>query len=347
MNDDWLLGPPDLTLAFKPSPGERRLAFARAQGIPEVWRTQCRAKLAELIGFQAPAPAAVRVAKLRDEGAVVIQALVMEVDRTLSLPGYLLSPRKGPSRGFVMAIHGHGEVGPCIGTRDDYHHAFALRLAQAGYTVLCPELRGFGALRDLAQDLEGYRLDYWAWGRHMAYSLVTDGFLYGRTLIGDTVRDLLQWEHWLASAHKMETLDVAGISYGGDLALIYPVFSDRVGRIFASGTLGSFSVIFSRCYNAPAHCIPGVLQWMDRADIAGLNAPRPLVLHYGELDTPGPKNHSASYNESVPRSLAELRVIYRAFGAEEAVRLVVSKGRQHEMDMNALLAFLSNADSDA
>ena len=46
--------------------------------------------------------------------------------------------------------------------------------------------------------------------------------------------------------------------------------------------LTSFAPIFSRCYNAPAHCIPPVLRWMDRADIAGLNAPRPIALHYGD-----------------------------------------------------------------
>jgi hypothetical protein len=62
--------------------------------------------------------------------------------------------------------------------------------------------------------------------------------------------------------------------YGGDLALTYAVFSTRVCRIFASGTLGSFEPIFSEGRNAPAHCVPGVLEWLDRADIAGLNAPR-------------------------------------------------------------------------
>jgi hypothetical protein len=119
------------------------------------------------------------------------------------------------------------------------------------------------------------------------------------------------------------------------------VFSARVRRIFASGTLGSFSAIYARCSNAPAHCIPGVLEWMDRADIAGLNAPRPTALHYGELDKPGPGNHSASFNETVEPALAELRAIYAAFDAEDAVRQIVSPGQGHEMDNDALLDFLA------
>ena len=79
---------------------------------------------------------------------------------------------------------------------------------------------------------------------------------------------------------------------------------------------------------------------MDRSDIAGLNAPRSIRLHYGEYDRPGPRNASASYNETVEPALAELRAIYRAFGAEDRVSMQVTLGRWHEMDNDDLLAFL-------
>jgi dienelactone hydrolase len=272
---------------------------------------------------------------------VRIDALRMAVDDDLTIPAYLLTPANGiVARRALLAIHGHGVVEAAIGLIDDYHHGFAFALAGRGHLVLCPELRGFGAPRDLALHRAGHRLDYWAWGDHMAYSLVTDGFQHGATLLGETVEDLLRWEDWLADAWGIERLGVAGISYGGDLALAYPVFSRRVERIAASGTLGSFAPIFARCYNAPAHCIPGVLRWLDRADIAGLNAPRPVLLHYGELDQPGPDNASASFNETVPGAIAALRRIYAAAGAPDAVRMVVSPGLGHELDLAAIAGFL-------
>jgi dienelactone hydrolase len=266
----------------------------------------------------------------------------MKIDDNLSIPAYLLIPddTRDTSRA-VMAIHGHGEVDACLGIWDDYHHSFALALAQAGHIVLCPELRGFGALFDVALQKEDSRLDYWRWGTPMAYSLVTDGFLYGKTLIGETTADLLRWEDWLAENQGITSIDAVGISYGGDLALIYPVFSQRVERIFASGTLGSFGVIFDKCYNAPAHCIPGIMQWMDRSDIAGLNVPKPILIHFGELDVPGPNNHSASYNASVPTALKELRTIYRNFGMEDRVQMHVTLGKGHEMDIPLILKFLA------
>jgi dienelactone hydrolase len=331
----------ELSLTFSHPPGKRRLSFAKCAIPPQDWRLQTEQKLTELLGIRPIQPCDVVLLRETRVGDVRVLALRMRINESLSIPAYLLVPKQPVDTNMaVMAVHGHGTAEPCIGLGDDYHHQFALVLAQRGLMVLCPELRGFGCLQNLASGKAGFRLDYWNWGQSMAYSLVTDGFQHGHTLLGDTVMDLLRWEDWLALEHGVRHVHVAGISYGGDLALTYPVFSSRVERIFASGTLGSFEPIFARCYNAPAHCIPGILEWMDRADIAGLNAPRPIMLHYGALDMPSDENHSASYNETVAPSIAELRVIYAAFGAPDAIQLTVSQGKRHEMDNQALINFM-------
>lgn len=342
---DFFIKPADVDRRLLRPDGERRLSFQKHTGTFDEWRQRTKDKLAELLNVSPPGPCSVKTVRETRVGDVRIEALVMRVSGDLSIPAYLLIPdkRKDATKA-VMAIHGHGDIEPCLGQRDDYHHQFALELAQAGHLVLCPEIRGFGVLADMAADREGHRLDYWNRAQRVndrQFTLVTDALIKGETLVGETVVDLLRWEDYLAREKGVKTVSVAGISYGGDLALAYPVFSGRVDRIFASGTFGSFSPIFARCYNAPAHCVPGVLRWMDRADIAGLNAPRPVALHFGERDQPSKTNYSAAYNETVPEALAQLKKIYAAARAgDEKVQLIVSAGRGHEMDVDALLAFM-------
>jgi hypothetical protein len=153
IDEQFFVRPEELTLRCLQAPGRRALSFANVKGEPEAWRKACREKLAELLGFSTPSPG-VATKKLRttEQEGVTIEAWVMTVGDNLSFPAYLLIPESGGKDGCaIMAVHGHGRAEPCVGLRDDYHHCFALRLAQAGHLVLCPELRGFGALADMAK----------------------------------------------------------------------------------------------------------------------------------------------------------------------------------------------------
>lgn len=329
----------ELNLKVRYENPERRLSFSNYNGDYLPWKEEAVKKFTELLSYTPPGPKSVtQLRTLRVEN-ITYRALVMEVSPGLSIPAYLLEP-DGEIKGVVMAIQGHGSVENVIGLNDDYHHMFAYELARDGYLVIAPNLRGFTALSDVAAHLPVDRLDYSV--AHSHFTMVTHLNLHGESLVGKTIEDLVAWENWVCNQYHRDEIAVAGISYGGDLALFYPVFSERVSKIFASGSLGSFNLIFSRCYNAPAHGIPGVLRWFDRSDIAGLNAPRPIMLHYGELDTPSETNNSASYNESVEPSVNELKEIYAAAGAENSILFRVSPGRWHEMDVAALKEFLND-----
>ena len=162
VSEEFFIRREELTLRFRHTGGKRRLSFAKFKGTPQAWREVCRNKLAELIGFSKPAPCRAKLVRSTEHQGVHIEAWVMQVDESLSIPAYLLSREAKARRDrAVMTIHGHGAVEPCVGMHDDYHHQFALRLAQAGHLVLCPALRGFGPLGDVAFGDPDYCPDYW------------------------------------------------------------------------------------------------------------------------------------------------------------------------------------------
>lgn len=345
MKYEQLLSSEELVLRADSGMPLRRLSHANSNLSFQEWAGRARKRAFDLIGVSdQPDELSGEVVRTAVDADVVTAVIRLDVSGRLSLPGYLSWPRgqDAPAPRIVLALHGHGEVEACLdvdGVSEDYHHQFSHRLAEQGFTTFTPELRGFGALYDLAAHDQEAQLRYWRWGQPMAYTAQTDAFLYGRTLMGDTIHDLLAWEAWLAHNYSIDAIDVAGISWGGDLAWSYPLYSHRVRAIFASGTLGSFTHTFRVAGNAPAHCIPGVLRWLDRSDIAGLNAPIPIAIHYGAEDTPRPGNESAAYNQTAHAAFAELQDIYAAAGAPPP-ELIISDGLAHEMDVDALTEWL-------
>ncbi len=336
---DFLITRDEINLNFKEDEPARRYSFNNFRGTKDQWKRETKARFSQLIGFQYPETGRVEVLRVEEFDGVEISALKMKISDDLTIPAYVLKPAgREADKSAVMAIHGHGRVEPAIGQYDDYHHKFAWELANDGHLVIAPELRGFSKLSNMAYHDTLNILDYWE-GKWQ-FTLATDGFLYGHTIIGATVEDLIRWENWFSEKYSVKELDVCGISYGGDLTIYYPVFSERVNRIFCSGSMGSFTWIFRSCYNAPAHCIPDVLNWMDRSDIAGLNYPSPIMIHYGEYDTPSHDNASAANNPSGPPAYDELRSIYKSFGNEDLISWLLTKGSHHEMDIPALLKFL-------
>jgi len=333
----------DLVLNYSYKTPRKTYAYRDTED-PLAWQEKCRDKLKELIVCDVDAgpgkrPVEIHHTTATDFGTVL--SLIMRVDDTLSIPAYLLIPNEITAEIPVIAVQGHGYVQGVLGIYDDYHHGFGVALCRAGFVVLAPEIRGFGNLVDLAAHSDdGRRLVYYNWGELMAYPLVTDAFQKGHTLIGDTVQDLHAWGSYLCDYTRQQQYSVAGISYGGDLALILSALDTRVVKTFASGTLGSMSPIFEKCYNAPAHCVPNILKYMDRQEIASCIAPRSLCVHYGELDVPSPENSSAAYNETATPTFNEIRAFYGRLDAETSIRLVISPDMKHEMDNASLIAYL-------
>src|SRR5262249_38056512 len=110
-----------------------------------------------------------------------------------------------------------------------------------------------------------------------------------------------------------------GISGGGTATLFSTVLEPRLRAALVSGYLNTFR----DSVGSLAHCIdnyvPGILNWAEMYDIAGLIAPRPLVVESGEKDNIFPIQASIA-------SFEKVREIYRVFGSEDLVEQEVFPG---------------------
>jgi hypothetical protein len=103
-----------------------------------------------------------------------------------------------------------------------------------------------------------------------------------------------------------------GISGGGTVTVFSTALEPRIRVALVSGYLNTFR----DSIGSLAHCIdnyvPGILNWAEMHDVAGLIAPRPLFVESGEKDNIFPIAASiASFNE--------VKNIYSVFGVPRLV----------------------------
>nr|WP_242549140.1 alpha/beta fold hydrolase [Alicyclobacillus mali (ex Roth et al. 2021)] len=196
----------------------------------------------------------------------------------------LLPEGTAPAGGYPTAvlIHGHSPHGY------DYFRSanevyvkgapVAELLRDAGFAVVLPSLRGFGATMDPADRALGLE--------HSCERFARQRLLVGRTLLGDRVRDLIELLDAMEMDGRfdMESLVTAGFSGGGTAALFHAACDSRVPHLILLSAMctARYSLLATR------HClcnyVPDLLNFGDWGDVAALVAPRRLTIVHGERD---------------------------------------------------------------
>jgi dienelactone hydrolase len=243
--------------------------------------TDLRQRLAVLLDFAVPerAPALEVLATEARDGYA--EQRVAFAGAEGDVPAYLLLPAgDGPFRG-VVAYHQHHSQwnlgkSEVAGRAGDPLQAFGPALARRGVAVLAPDAAGFEDRRSSGPGAEPRDGDGPQHHNEMSYRLVAGGLL-ATTVLRDGAAALSA----LAAHPAVDParVGVLGHSFGGNTALFHAALDERVRFAAASGAACTYRRrIADRTGIELASIVPGILELTDIDGVAGLIAPRALLL---------------------------------------------------------------------
>jgi dienelactone hydrolase len=240
-----------------------------------------RARLAALLRFAVPSapPSVTVVARCERDGYA--EERIAFAGAEGEVPAYRLVPDgDGPFPGAV-AYHQHNSEwhlgkSEVAGRAGNPLQAFGPALARRGVAVLVPDAVGFEDRRATGPGIEPHDRDGPQHHNEMAYRLVAGGLL-ASTVLGDAAAALSA----LAADPRVigRAVGALGHSYGGNTTLFHAAVDERIAFACASGAACTYRRRMADGTQIElASIVPGILEVADLDDVAGLIAPRPLLL---------------------------------------------------------------------
>ncbi len=322
----------------------RRLAL-KAASVEELtsWAVAAREKFLELIGLgrMTPAPANPRQTEAVDCGDYVREHWLIDTEPDVTMPLYLLRPRGlsglAPA---VICCHGHGAGKEAVaGVTDDpevaqaaamYNYPYGVEMARAGMLAVCPDARGFGQRREA--DARGSPTQ-----SSCAY-LHAVGLGMGLTVVGMHAFDLVRLVDHLQTRDdvRADRIGCVGFSGGGWQALAAGIADLRLTCLVVSGYIHPVAApLLSGKHLCPCNTVPHLWEHFDLGDLAGLIAPRPLLVQTGDADPLSGPGGAAEVQGQVDIA----RQAYRLLGCQDRLGLDVFHGG-HRWDGTAAVPWV-------
>ncbi|MEW6355107.1 MAG: alpha/beta hydrolase family protein [Planctomycetota bacterium] len=293
------------------------LAFADQADAP-AWQRKLRAKLREILAVPGTWDHAItsRVERDLETNEFTCDRVVFRAEPKADVPGYLLKPKTGEAPFAVMiCLQGHSpgmhisigrgktkaEIESIQGGRD-----IAIQAVRNGWAALAIEQRSFGE-------------------RHGARPGCADDALHalilGKTLTGERVFDVMRAIDFIAAQPDLDATRIGcmGNSAGGTVTFYAACVDRRIRLAVVSCSFCAYAYSWMKHPHCACGYLPGILQYADMSDLAGLIAPRHLMVVAGEHDEIAPA-------ASVRRAFRQVARIFRAVGCARHASLLVGEG---------------------
>src|SRR5581483_3031595 len=145
---------------------------------------------------------------------------------------------------------------------------------------LAIEPMAFGCRRDARTKAKGL-------GTSACQPAAGAALLLGQTMIGWRVWDVMRAIDWIETRPELDAKRVGcmGISGGGTCTTFSAALEPRIKAAMVSGYINTFQASVMSISHCIDNYVPGILNWAEQYDVAGLIAPRPLFVESGENDT--------------------------------------------------------------
>ncbi|MCE9588258.1 MAG: hypothetical protein K8R57_08090 [Verrucomicrobia bacterium] len=302
-------------------------ASAYQGGDVSAWQSELRGKLADLIGYMKfvpePVPLNVRTIWKREHPLGTIEKIVFTSEPGADVPAYVCLPKSAqPPYNFFICLQGHTTgmhnsiavnfEDESVAMAVDGDQDFGIGCMARGIAALCVEQRSFG---ERQERLQWQHLDY------LCHQAAMNAMLVGSTLLAERVYDIDRAIDYLEQRGDvaMNKVGLMGESGGGTTTLFAAALLPRVQAAMPACCFSTFAASIQATFHCVCNYVPNLLLHAEMGDIAGLIAPKPLVIVNGKCDGIFPIGPAQA-------EFARVQEIYQAVGSPENCRHVICDG---------------------